>query len=187
MNLSAESLRGKQIGVFGMRGTGKTTWTKWLLRKFKKPVVFDPLNEYADFTRYVPETREAGDELKAEFSHFWNTINRKRIGCMAVDEANRIAPNRETPSPALRDIIDLGRHESITYILIARRPTQITTDAVELVDYLVFFRLDGKNDIKYINDIKEGMGDAVAGLSGHKFVFYDRSDGVFRVHEPIKP
>ena len=186
MEWTADNLRDKQISVFGLRGTGKSVWTKWFIRKFNRPIVFDPLDEYKDFTRYVPTAREPGEEMQAEFDAFFRSIRGKKISCLAIDEANRIMPNREKPSVSCRDIIDLGRHDKRCYVFIARRPTQITTDAVELTDRIVFFRLDGKNDIKYIEDIKEGMGEAVRQLKPFHYLIYDRSDGSYLVHSPVK-
>lgn len=90
--LKVEELKRKQIVVFGLRGTGKTTFVKWLLEKFKHPFVFDTLNEYKDFNRYVPDTREAGEPLQLEFATFWKNILKNKIDCLAVDEANRIMP-----------------------------------------------------------------------------------------------
>lgn len=191
MILEITRLKGKQFVICGMRDQGKTTFAKELLSGFRRSVVFDTLNEYKDFYRYIPKTRNAGEELEGEFNLFWNRINKKHIDCICVDEANRVAPRAMKATQAVRDIVDMGRHIEppffgCAYIFIARRPTQMFTDAVELADFLVFFRLDGKNDIEYLNDVRTGLGDLVQTLKPHEFVIYARAQGRIAKCMPLK-
>jgi hypothetical protein len=67
---------------------------------------------------------------------------------------------------------------------ICRRPSQLNTDLTEIADYLFIFQLGGKNDIQYLNDLKQGLGEAVKNLPPFHFVtvYPDRS---FRVSNPV--
>jgi hypothetical protein len=44
------------ITIAGMRGQGKTTFAKRTLSRFNKVLVWDPLAQYPEFNRYVPQT-----------------------------------------------------------------------------------------------------------------------------------
>jgi len=106
-----------------------------------------------------------------------------------IDEANRFIKPKPTPlTQAVADMNDWCRHPqfnlSIGYI--ARRPTQINTDIVELCDYLFIFQLGGKNDIRYLNELRDGLGDVVLNLSPFHFalVYPNRT---WRVFNPVKP
>ena len=53
---------------------------------------------------------------------------------------------------------------------ISRRPCQLNQDLTELADYIFIFRLTGKNDLNYLDEIVTGLGDAVRSLGQFEFV-----------------
>lgn len=178
--------RNKQIVIVGLRGTGKTVFAKYIIRKVKKHLVFDILNEYKPrFNRYIPKSTEV-DFLKYEFCKLSNFLGAfKKLDLLAIDEANRIAPPRKALLPEIAELVDFGRHKALTVIYIARRPVQLHTDIIELADYLVIFKLSGKNDIRYLEDLRKGLGDEVLKLPKHYFIVLDKTRD-FKIYPPIK-
>lgn len=196
----------------GMRGSGKTTFAKWFIKNiFPNHLVFDTIykinsKDYAGFNRYQVNNANGGEQLKKEFDDFFFGLQKqevkgstfyfspqgKVIDCIVIEEANLVAPSRETPPLALRFLTNVGRHANLANVCIIRRPTQLHTDVIELADYLIIFALDGKNDIDYLNEIKQGLGDATQKLDieKHDFIIYKRGHSVqmftkVTVNEPV--
>jgi hypothetical protein len=55
---------------------------------------------------------------------------------------------------------------------------------VELANFLFFFGLSGKNDYAYMEDLHDGLGDAVRNLKKYEFVSLRDGQGL-SVHAPI--
>ena len=102
-----------------------------------------------------------------------------------IDECNRYCPNRKPLPDQVGVLNDFNRHYRIATGYIARRPTQLNTDLIELSHYLVFFRLMGKNDYRYMEDIADGLGDAVRALPKFHYVLVDEARD-YQVCKPVK-
>lgn len=168
-----------RIGIFGLQGSGKTTLAKDIAREYKKHTfIFDVMNEYSFNHRYNVKNRsypEIAEEFDLFFKNFYKpkVLEKKIKNILIIDEANRIAPNGRKLADGLAELNDLHRHYKNSFILIARRPAQLHTDLLELLHYIIVFRLNGINDIKRLNSIKEGLGDEVKHLGAHEFIIYD--------------
>ena len=46
------------------------------------------------------------------------------------------------------------------------------------------FVIDGKNDVRYLNDLKDGLGDAVTNLAPYHFVLYHKGAD-FELYSPV--
>ena len=189
MDIPLSDLQGKGIAVFGLRGSGKTVWVKYLLDSVKKHLIVDPMLEYQGFRRYVPKFRSFSDaaidelDMVAELLVVPKKGNKAKVDLFAVDEANRYCPSRHPLSPTIGDITDFQRHWDLTTVYIARRPTQLNTDIVELSNWIIVFNLAGKNDQQYLNDLSDGLGDAVLKLPKYHYMFVDES----RHYEQMTP
>lgn len=175
----------KQGCVFGLPDSGKSTLANWLLSKFgQAAIIYDTLNEFPEepFDRYVPVER--GDVAE------WERVTRRivaarRYKVYAVDEANRYMPPKPAPLPAAaRDLNDYRAHYDIGTLFLCRRPVQLNQDITELSNYLVVFKLDGKLDRDYLNDLCAGLGDIVGTLKPYHFVIYRKGFG-FDVFKPV--
>ena len=168
---------GKQFIVCGLRGAGKTVFCKKMLEAEPNHLIFDMLNEYSvseGFKKYVPDAKFSGDTLNAEFDLFMQKAVfpiKNKLGMLIIEESNRVIPNKLVMPHSVGDLTDLGRHYGIKVGYITRRPVQLNTTVVELTDYMIIFSLKGKNDIQYLNSINNGLGDAVAELKDHQYVF----------------
>ena len=177
MKLSWDAMKGKGISVFGLRGSGKTVWLKNLLSAIPKHLVVDPMLEYQGFKRYIPENRSFSPEARLELDLVAGELvvpkkgNKAKVDLFAVDECNRYAPSRHPLPSVIMDINDFQRHWDLTTVWVARRPTQLNTDLVELSNYIIIYNLAGKNDQQYLNDLSQGLGDAV--LEPYYYMFVD--------------
>ena len=184
-------LSNKRFCIFGLQGSGKSVLTKHILGMEKAHIVYDVHSEHSGFNRYLVTYRQVrkydpGDPAILELNRFVDRIifGTGRIRLLILEEANRYCPSKRPLPSSILTLNDDQRHDRVAFGIIARRPTQLNTDLVELAHYLFIFRLVGKNDREYLEAIAEGLGDAVRSLEDYHFVivYPDRS---FEVHAPV--
>ena len=182
------NLTGRRVCIFGLQGSGKTNFLKNTMTGIKKPLIYDPLHEYSGFHRYLPAHRDYSEESQEELNRVIRTqITEKKRGrpsFFAIDEANRYCPNRRPLPDMVEDLNDFNRHYKIALGFIARRPTQLNTDLVELAHYLIIYNLTGKNDYQYLEAISEGLGDAVRALPKYHYVLV-HPDRSYKICQPV--
>jgi len=177
----------KRFCIFGLQGSGKSVLVKHILRAVPNHMVYDVLHEHKGFNRYLPNHRQFSREALAELDSFVNriVIGSGLVRLFVLEEANRFCRPKPYPLPAsILDLNDFQRHQRIAFGVVARRPTQLHSDLVELAHYLFIFRLVGKNDHQYLEAIAEGLGDTVRSLDKYHFVIVDQ-DRSYHVQEPI--
>jgi hypothetical protein len=190
MDINLSELKGKAITVIGLKGSGKTVWVKYLLDSVKKHLIVDPMLEYQGFRRYIPKNRSYSDAAIDELEMVAGELvvpekgNRAKVDLFAVDEANRYCAARHPLSPIIMDINDFQRHWDLTTVWVARRPTQLNTDLVELSNWIIVFNLAGKNDHQYLNDLSDGLGDAVLQLPKYHYMFV-KENRQYEVMPPV--
>ena len=176
-------LANKRFVILGLQGCGKTELAKYLLRQAEHHLVYDVLDEYDGFIRYVPTDRNDKDELTAVIQKL--VLVKLKPSLFIVDEANRFAEPKPRPLPrGLAELNDWSRHIGLSWGTIARRPTQLHSDMMELAHYLFIFVLKGKNDTQYLDFILPGLGDTVASLPQYHFAIVTESRSVI-IHPPI--
>lgn len=171
------SLSGKTFCILGLRGTGKSTLANYILNNAGADALYyDTLYEAPEssiFDIYRPKDRYSVAELesviRAVVPANINQLPRYRM--VLIDEANRFCPSKPAPlPPAVADLNDQCRHYLMSAGFIARRPTQLNQDLMELADYCFIFRLTGKNDLLHLENTVSGLGDAVRTLGRFEFV-----------------
>jgi len=182
------NLDGKTIAVFGLRGTGKSTFVNDIAKRYKtKALIYDTLHEVptsAAYDSYKPMNRYNVGELETIVKM---VIESRLYKFFGIDEANRFCLPKPSPlPPKIAELNDECRHIPITVAYIARRPSQLNQDLTELSDYIFIFQLAGKNDIKYLNDLSSGLGDTVKKLPPFHFVFVDKNRS-YKISPPINP
>lgn len=189
--MKLSGLKGKGICVFGLKGSGKSVWTRNLVSQYKDHIIVDPMLEYPGFRRYIPQNRFYGDEAIQEINTLAELLvvpkknNAKaKVDLFAIDEANRFCPSKVRLPAAILDINDYQRHWDLTTVYVARRPVQLNTDLVELANYIVIFNLAGKNDHQYLNDLSRGLGDECLKLPKYHYMFVDENRE-YQVMEPV--
>jgi hypothetical protein len=175
------NLEAKRVVVFGLQGSGKTNFVKYLLSNIQNHIVFDTLKEYQGFNRYIPTDRNSTEEFNFFLEQM---ILKKKVRCIAIDECNRFCLSKPTPLPkGMLDLNDFNRHLDITLISIARRPTQLHSDLTELAHFKVFFKLAGKNDLQYMAQLHPELPDAVLKLNEFEYAILDYNNNI-KVYPP---
>ena len=197
-------LGSKGWAVFGLRGSGKSWFVKSVLESTPDHLIYDPLKEHTGYNKYTPSDRTSIEELskviegpvikgvkvtednKALFPT-------RRLGetwkpeLFVIDECNRYIYPKPTRLPKpIADLVDYGRHWSLSFGAVARRPVQFHTDLIELADVVFFFHLPGKNDHQYLESLHLGLGDTVRDLPPYHFVGFSHGSEI-TVHAPIRP
>lgn len=190
--MSRMDLRNDHTLVIGKKGMGKSNWLQYQLDPVDRALTYDVCREHDALTRYLPEYR-SGDRGRAELGEVTRSLvigpdAEARPEVFAVEELSRYCgPHRPAPEPIM-DVVDLHRHYStgetgLGFVGVTRRPSQVHTDVVELADRLVAFRLTGRSDKRRLDDVIDGLGEAVGDLGKYEYVVAD-VDG-FEVHEPV--
>ena len=178
-------LKSKSACIFGLPDGGKSTLACFLASSYSaKAFMFDTLGEYPEtpFDSYTPKNR--GDV--AELSQVTRAVMAGRqYQLYLIDETNRYCPSKPAPLPqAIADLNDFRAHYELGVVYIARRPVQLNQDLTELAHYLFIFKLTGKNDIDYLNNLADGLGDAVKALKPYHFIVVN-TDRSYSVYNPV--
>jgi KaiC/GvpD/RAD55 family RecA-like ATPase len=193
-------LHEKQSIVVGLRGTGKTTFSKEAMRTEKNSMAIDFYanktkdgnvvgGEYGGFNRYAPTNKQYGEALVKEFNGLTATIIESgRVRMLVVDESNRIIPNKKVLPVQAMELIDKSRGfvrtggkvtKGIGVLWCARRIAQLHTDVVETADFVIAFKQTGKNDLQRLDEIYNGLSDVMRkkiSLREHNFIITNGSD-----------
>ncbi len=192
------NFKGKTTCIFGLRGTGKSTQRDNLFTQFGElGLLYDTLWETpADvpYHIYRPADRYSvfelcdivGQVIQAKKTH--NPLAYDYIG---IEEANRFIPSKpKTIPPVIADLNDMCRddagHYGIGVLYLCRRPCQLNQDITELSDYIMVYRLEGNNDIKYLNNIANGLGDAAKELPDYHYLLVNQARK-FEIMTPVTP
>ena len=179
------NLENKAFQIFGLPDSGKSTLANFILNQYgKSAFVYDTLAEFADepYDSYIPKNRGSVTELEQVIR---NVMKCRRYKLVFIDELNRFCPSKPVPLPqAIADLNDWRAHYGIAFGGAARRPAQLNQDLTELAHYLFIFKLTGRNDIQYLNDLADGLGDLVKTLPPYHFVALNPGRS-FQVYSPV--
>lgn len=175
----------KRFVILGLQGSGKTVLARHILSTAKYHLIYDVLNEYDGFRRYVPTDRYSAEELTACIQKL--VLVKLKPTLFIIDEANRYMPPKPANLPSgVAEMNDWSRHfePPLSWGCLCRRPVQLHSDIMELAHYLFIFVLKGKNDRFYLDTILPGLGDIVANLPEYHFAVVTQSRSV-SIHSPI--
>ena len=186
-------LAGKRFVIVGPNESGKSVLALHIARGFPTSLIVDPLDSFpglpAGHRIYHPRSI-TGDAARQEIDrvvreYVMETPQRRKVDLWLVDEANRFFP----PSKPLLEHVawmnDAFRHSGLSWGVVCRRPVQVYVDMVELAQWQYFFRLTGRNDLQFVEDIHRGLGSVVADLKPWHFVERHASTGEWNICEPV--
>lgn len=108
-----------------------------------------------------------------------------KLQMFVIDESNTYLHPKPSPLPTgIVALNDRSRHENLSFGCIARRPSQLHSDIVELAHYIICFGLRGVNDVRYLDSINRGLGSAVANLPQYHFIVVDERRN-WQVYKPV--
>ena len=186
------------VCIYGGTGSGKSTLAKMIIKRLPKVVVMDPMNEYkgqgwrsahsvSDLRRVMaaqwakgpvraslncPGGSEATAGEVAEL--LWQAQatfpKDPRELTFVIDEANMFYPNKPGLPAALNRVTLQGRHRGINLLVITQRPSRISTDLRGQATQVNAFQLPGPHDRRAVEEVCEGVGDAVRILRKFEFI-----------------
>lgn len=176
-------LKDYKHSIFGIQGSGKTVLAKFLMRGFKKPVVyrvnadFDSENVYL----YRPV------DLYGELNNFCKWLKDSDNDLFILDEADLfLSSNNLLNYPELNDLVINHRHYKKTMIFISRRPQDIPTKIVESCRYTFWFKLEGANISRKLNEIDERLLEMMEQLQFKDYRFIIKPIGESpTIHQPV--
>jgi DNA helicase HerA-like ATPase len=171
--------------VTGRKGQGKTSLAYHRARLSRRGVaVFDPnaqfrigsivrdaacLSVAMDDPAVTLVVFQPHGEVWADFEQFQQTIFGKREIAVIVDEASLLGSPQRI-SPALDQLIRLGRTKDIDIFLTAHRPQDLNGIVFSLADTFCFFHTTHPRDLQRIEDFTSAeLRERVQQLGPHEF------------------
>lgn len=180
--------RGKTIGIFGQKGTGKTYLTRQIAESIPKDVVlFDTISAVKAKRTRVYEvdikqlekqailfsqitlrthhniginlSRLTKDEI-VDFTQMYLSITPMKNKYVIIDEMADYTPQMGQSSKELERLVRHGRNQGNTFVFNTQRPAYLTKNVIALVDVAVFFRLVWSRDIDVVKDVLNNLGKA---------------------------
>ncbi len=157
-----------KIGILGLQGSGKTYFTKKILKLYKKPVVFqiNKDDKYQNDKKILVYQAESPKEFW-KFINFVKPILKEqamskeiKIDCIVIDEADLFIHNNflVNAHDDFNELIANHRHYKVSLIFISRRPQDISAKVLESCKHIIIFPLQGANAKKKLEQIYQGMG-----------------------------
>jgi hypothetical protein len=156
------------VVVVGRKASGKTIYTKFLLKMLKHKVLIDPtwqlgelgyvihfpekqkiVTAFTDFKSVVFQPKHMTPEVYEEVFSQCLILSNYTLG---VDEIDKFARPRWYITEYLHELINRGRHQGIGLICNSRRPAMMHNDIRSNADYVVCFHLHEERDVKYMSD-----------------------------------
>jgi len=215
VKINPSIFKNKQIVIVGLRGTGKTTFCRWLMQYYPRHLALDFYSErtqtekgimlrggeYTGYNRYCVSAKEYGEALEKEFNAIaTRAIASKKVDLLIIDEANRIAPNHHPLPNMAMELVDKSRGfnrkgteatHGMAVVWAARRLAQLNTDIVELADWVIAFKQTGKNDLIRLNELHEGLADIMRKeitAEAHNFIITDGNNyAVEKIRQQAEP
>jgi len=173
----------------GLRGSGKSNAARYIASLDPKSVlVYDPMDQYPEYDRIQPKKTQYPDSVEefariAKREHL-DDASKHKWRLLVIDEAKRIAPNNYQLHPFVAKMNAEHRHWPLGIVWVSQRPRQLHFDVVNLVDYMLVWRLPGATDGTFLDDTAKGLGNTVLELAEFEYVFVDK-DRRFHVMPPL--
>jgi DNA helicase HerA-like ATPase len=183
--------------ILGVKASGKSTAANIILSECgESSLYYDTLGESpksARYNYYIPKDRYSVAELENVIIKITPQSGQSvetftpPYSMFIIDETNRFCPPKPHPlPPKVADLNDQNRHYLMSVGYVARRPSQLNSDLIELANYLFIFRLTGKNDLIYLDSTVKGLAAAVSNLDKFQFVLV-HPDKHYQICNALKP
>jgi len=168
------------ITVTGAKGSGKSYLERQLLKGYQHIFVFDTLDEFPEYPRYIPKTNDP-----MELDEVCRIVNKHGNIMMLVSEAEMFLPVVPIQLPPnVMEIATRGRHRNVSMILDTRRIANLNKTAFSLSEFAFIFRTWSPNDIDYLAKfLPDDNALKLNTLKDYYFMVSHR--GECTVHEPL--
>ena len=174
------------IAILGKRGSGKSTFLKWLISKLKYSIVLlDTMLEHKRYGKHVMLVKPK--PFKTQYNSLLKyaielALNTKSI--LAIDELSYYQNPRNIPKK-LNDFVQYGRHFNTGFIFTSRRPAEIHKNILANTNHFFIFKIDLPNDIYYLSSyVPIKLLHKLKRLTPHSFIYY--GDYGVKVFKPLK-
>lgn len=134
------------ITIAGQRGTGKSTLSKFILKKFNTVLVWDPHNQHGEFNHYVPQS----SDIKGEFDYICQKVWERGNILFCVEEAEQIIREGSYLKDYVFKIINMGRNRGIGLIAITPSIALLSKDYFRQCQHVYIFKFFTQNDKDYL-------------------------------------
>lgn len=150
--------------VFGMTGMGKTRWSKAYLRDHPRQIIMDMKAEhdgilFDDLGKMIDHI-QAYDTFKVrtfnpdDFDDLCKIAYAAGRCTLVIEEAEGVMPaSSQRPPNSFRDIVYRGRHERVSVVLIAQRPSSVHISARSQWNRIVTFRQTEPADVQWLESV----------------------------------
>ena len=177
------NLTNKLCLIVGLHRSGKTYLAHTIAENYNS-IFFTPHRDYkGNYDRYIAtQTAEPQQEMEKFLEHFWNKFG-KKYNMLIIDEAENYFPNIRTLLPYQAKLLAEHSHLPLAVIFVTHRPTNVNTTIHNMARYLFIFRLTGKTDKMFLDNIKSDLAEQVVNLPQYHFLIVDE----FRnISKPVK-
>lgn len=180
--INKNNVKQTKFCVVGMQGSGKTHFTKSIIKLFKNPLVygvypFEWENESKKIKMFVPNDLTliafndfAGNLIKEQ-------VENKTYDCLFIDDADLFFKNNFDLYPNINRLFISQRQLGLTLIFASKRPQNLSTKVYENSDFLIIFAVEGVNVKKYLRNLHEDMEELLKNLSREKHNFIIKKIG----------
>lgn len=145
--------------IAGLRGSGKSTLSKYLInllyKNYDYVIIIDPLHEYdIKLQNTITLKIDLTKDVQYIFSKIYNKMLKvnKRV-LLVIDEADLIFKNRSSLNYEQKHAIHYSRHYNISIIVITRRFANLHTDLVSESSNFFMFKLISSADLETLRSM----------------------------------
>jgi hypothetical protein len=176
------------VEVFGMTGMGKTRWTKQYLAPEQRLIIldikaehdgilFDDLGTMIDHIQAY-KTFKVRTYNPDDFEDLCKIAYAAGNCTLVIEEAEGVMPqSQQRPPNAFRDIVYRGRHERVSVVLIAQRPSSVHISARSQWNRIISFRQTEPADVNWLESV---CGHPIDPLALGQGEYYDITAWGFR-------
>ena len=196
--LSKQKLKNTDvICIYGQRGSGKSIMAKYLLLKFPKYIVFDPLGEYSRFGKVVFSLEEINPEDERIIFNPRDTPNNEETHdlvskyvwdnlpnyCFLTDEIHMYQSKALTTN--FKKVITQGRHRGIGMICVSQRFANVNQTITTQASHLFLFRLFGRDIETAKTYFGSDIEDLLRQLEEYHYIYWNTKQNNFLPCKPI--
>jgi len=152
-----QSANHDRVFICGRPGEGKSALAGYLIRQWPRNFVwvFDPTHDKA-FALYK----------RCDLDN-----PPPRRNCLVLlDEADRLAGSQRYEADWVRELVNRGRNNNVTWICAAKRPQTVHRDVTSFATVAYIFALTGSRDVDYLVDEWGDRCELVRDLGEHEFM-----------------
>lgn len=176
------------VTVLGRKGSGKTTLARKISHEYERVIAFDWVGEFGTEDRFelVAGLREGADALvkasgrkryrvsirgltREETYRLFAVASKLKRALLIVDEASNYCSAAFLPDE-IATLVRYGRHNELSQLYIARRPSEVNRELTAQSDLVVTFQQQEPRDLEYLRALMGKVGDRARELGRYQII-----------------